>query len=448
MKLFFALAMLVVAALVAPAAFPCGAPFGTGINVDPKQDIVVVHKNDLETYVFQPRFCGTATEFGLILPVPSKLASAPALSKATVFKQLDTLSLPEYRTQTVCGMSPPSTGGTRGGSSSSNGGTTVVSSGTVGFMDYSQLKADTVASFTDWLTSNGYPYDSLATSAFTYYVEKGWYFVAFKVSQGTVSSGTAVCKDLGPVKLSFPTTAPVVPTRMATARNRDASGALAYASNFSWRIFGITEGAQQIGFSDGASSRRVLGFSGLLTAANLTDLDSLAAAGDRMDKLTMTFDYGSTQPDIGLTKVTGQDYREVITTTVYAICPDAAAPDTATPDTQPVTPDASNPSDTSAAFDAVPTDAHLVPVKDAELPRDTSRPDTVSAPDTALSGTPDAGAVISSLPDAAVKKDSATQEPQISRKSSGCSMSSNPAGPGLASMLLLALVLGFLRRRR
>ena len=409
MRLFLAFAMLVVVAMVAPAAFPCGAPFGNGINVDPKQDIVIVHKNDVETYVFQPRFCGTATEFGLILPVPSKLSSAPALSKATVFSQLDSLSLPTYQTQTVCGR-----GGTTGstgaaiGLSSPNGGTTVVSSGSVGFMDYSQLKADTVASFTDWLTSNGYPYDSLATDAFSYYVEKGWYFVAFKVSQGTVPSGTTVCKDLGPVKLSFPSTAPVVPTRMATARNRDASGALAYASNFSWRIFGIADGGQQIGFSDGANSQRVLGFSGLLTDANLPDLDGLAVAGDRMDRLTITFAYGSTQPDIGLTKVTGQDYREVITNTVYVTCPDAS-----TPDTQPGT-----------AFDAGSTtrDALLVLVKDADLPRDTG-----------ASGTPDAGAVISSLPDGA-------------SKNGGCAMASGPAGHGSASMLVLALVLGFLRR--
>jgi hypothetical protein len=38
-----------------------------------------------ETYVFQPRFCGSAQQFGLILPVPAKLSAQPALSKAEVF---------------------------------------------------------------------------------------------------------------------------------------------------------------------------------------------------------------------------------------------------------------------------------------------------------------------------------------------------------------------------
>jgi hypothetical protein len=46
----------------------------TGITVDPHQDIIVVWKDNVETYVFQPIFCGTATDFGLILPVPAPLS--------------------------------------------------------------------------------------------------------------------------------------------------------------------------------------------------------------------------------------------------------------------------------------------------------------------------------------------------------------------------------------
>ena len=81
MQLKLALGTMLAVALIAPAALPCGAPFGNGINVDPEQDIVVVHKNGTETYVFQPRFCGSAQQFGLILPVPAKLSAQPALSK-------------------------------------------------------------------------------------------------------------------------------------------------------------------------------------------------------------------------------------------------------------------------------------------------------------------------------------------------------------------------------
>jgi MYXO-CTERM domain-containing protein len=452
MKLTLSLGLLVVGALVAPAAFPCGAPFGTGINVDPKQDIVVVHKNGVETYAFQPRFCGTASEFGLILPIPAKLSSAPALSKANVFTQVVKLSQPEYRTQTICGtggMKGGSTGAS-GGSGSDNGGPTVVSSGTVGFMDYTQLKADTTASFTEWLDKNGYPYDTLAKDAFSYYVEKGWYLLAFKISQGVVSTGSSVCKDLGPVKLSFPSELPVVPTRMATARNRDASGALSYASNFSWRIFGITEAAKQIYFTDGLTSRRTFGYSGLLLAEDIAVLDGLAVTGDRLAKLTVTFDYGSKDPDIALSLVGGNDYREYITTYSYVVCPDAAVPDAPVSKT-----------DTAIAVDAgaAPVDTTPALAKDAEPPRpDTANKlDTVQeipvkldaalAPDTAVTKPvqADAGVPVSATPDAA--KPTTTEEPSEKKSGGGCSLASGSVEHGLASLLVLALALVIRRRR-
>src|SRR5664279_5142247 len=133
MRTKLALATLLAVAFAAPAALPCGAPFGNGINVDPRQDIVVVHKNGAETYVFQPRFCGTAKEFGLILPIPAKLSAQPTLAKAGVFTQLDDVSKPTIVYTTVCNSRNTGTGGGWGGSTGSSGidsgSTSVVSSG-------------------------------------------------------------------------------------------------------------------------------------------------------------------------------------------------------------------------------------------------------------------------------------------------------------------------------
>ena len=94
MKSKVVLATMLAAALFAPAALPCGAPFGNGVNVDPRQDIIVVHKDGTETYVFQPRFCGSAREFGLVLPVPAKLTAQPSMVTAEAFKKLDAISQP------------------------------------------------------------------------------------------------------------------------------------------------------------------------------------------------------------------------------------------------------------------------------------------------------------------------------------------------------------------
>src|SRR5512142_188652 len=120
MRSKLALGTMLAVALIAPAALPCGAPFGNGINVDPTQDIIVAHKNGSETYVFQPRFCGSAKEFGLILPIPAQLATKPALSDRGVFVYLDKISQPAHVAVTKCGQ--PGNWGAGGGASRGDAG--------------------------------------------------------------------------------------------------------------------------------------------------------------------------------------------------------------------------------------------------------------------------------------------------------------------------------------
>jgi Uncharacterized protein conserved in bacteria (DUF2330) len=462
MKTQLALAAGFVGLLAARSVFPCGAPFGNGIQAQPQQDIIVVHKNGVETYVFQPTFCGTASNFGLILPVPSTLTQSPALSDQQAFTAVDTLSAPSYVTVTSCtGGTTGSSGmtGAAGGAPPKNGAT-VVATGRVGFLDWAQLKADTDASFTDWLTSNGYPYSTTASSVFSYYVQKGWYFVAFKISQGAMPDGGSgtVCNALGPIKLSFTSPVPVVPSRMATA---GAPSTSYYGSGFSWRIFGITPGDQQLAFSDGANSNRVLGFSGALTAADVSSLAGLAAAGDRLTKLTVTFSFGSTDPDVGLSLASATDYREVQYITKYVVC-DAGTP---TPvDATPVSPvDAGRAPDVlliagpdaSGSFD-------LLPIPDVEPTVDTSAPiaaDAGISPDTAPQVVPDARLSPDTAPqvvlDAGTTPDAppppASADAASSVKSprpaefagggSGCSVAGTYTSSGFFALALLGLAL-------
>ena len=302
--------------LAAPAAFPCGAPFGTGITVDPHQDIIVVWKDNVETYTFQPIFCGTATEFGLILPVPGSLSQQPSLTDQQAFTTAAALSEPNKR-QVVenhgglgCAGGSESAGGMRTGSEDT---TTVVASGQVGFLDWAELKADTESSFTDWLTTNGYPYSSAAASVFSYYVGKGWYFIAFRINQQAAPDGGTICRSLGPVALSFPTAVPVVPSRMASA----GSSATSVSQRFSWRIFGITHGDSQLGFSSSNIYDRTLWYSGALHAGDVASLSGLAEVGDRLTRLSFSFYSGTQDPDIDLTLAAPADYRGTEDVVVY-----------------------------------------------------------------------------------------------------------------------------------
>ena len=315
MKRWLALTAGATVLLAGGAGFPCGAPFGTGIAVDPHQDIIVVWKDNLETYVFQPIFCGTATDFGLILPVPATLSQNPSPTDQQAFTTAKALSEPTKR-QVVQHHGFACGGGSSGGSESKNGGadtTTVVASGQVGFLDWVELKADTESSFTDWLTANGYSYASTAASVFSYYVEKGWYFVAFRISQAAAPGGGTICRALGPVALSFPTPAPVVPSRMASA----GSSSNSTAQPFSWRIFGITHGDAQLGFLNGNSYDRVLWYSGAVKAGDVPSLSGLAEVGDRLTRLTFSFYSGTSDPDIGLTLAAPVDYRGTEDVVVY-----------------------------------------------------------------------------------------------------------------------------------
>ena len=164
--------------LAAPAAWPCGMPFGDEIEVKPSQQIVVAYQGGVETYVFSPEFCGQATDFGLILPVPAALAANPSLASSELFPHLDILTSPEIQEVVVCqddesgcmAWGADDRAGSLEAPGQSDPGVNVVDAGHVGQFDWTLLQADTEAAFTDWLDANGYPYSSSATPEFARYV--------------------------------------------------------------------------------------------------------------------------------------------------------------------------------------------------------------------------------------------------------------------------------------
>ncbi len=286
-----------VAILACRHALACGAPFGDNVRVDPNQDIIVAWKAGTETYVFQPTFCGTAADFGLILPVPNQLTKNPELVAQKAFTVAAALSEPTKvpvpsKSGIGCGAADTAS------RAADNDGPTVVASGSVGFLDWVQLKATGLSSFTDWLAANGYPYSDSATAAFSYYVTEGWYFLAFKISQ-QIAAGESVCKALGPVSVTFPADAPVVPVRMGSISSTVSSW-----GRFAWRVFGITEGGIQL---HGGALR----YSGAISDGDLASFDGLAASGDRLTRLHLEFYGGSTSLDDKLGTTRASDFRAV-----------------------------------------------------------------------------------------------------------------------------------------
>jgi hypothetical protein len=288
-------------------ALACGASFGTGINVDPHQDIIITWKNGVETYVFQPTFCGTATDFGLILPVPAQLSQSPQVVDQQAFTAAATLSEPNKRQVESRGGVGCVAGASDGSKAAVDDTPTVVASGRVGFLDWVQLKADNESAFTQWLSANGYPYSDASMSVFSYYVKKGWYFLAFRISQEKTPASGTVCRALGPVALSFPTSAPVVPSRMAAASGQ-AGGGASYGRLW-WRIFGITRSDAQLSFPNATDQYDGLWYSGAIDSASAPSFAGLAEPGDRLTRLVLSFYADSIAEDSELTLAPPKDYK-------------------------------------------------------------------------------------------------------------------------------------------
>lgn len=306
-----------VAWLAPAAALACGGFYAANVEVAADQKIVVVHRGGVETYTFRPHFCGTAKDFGVILPIPSTLSSNPTLADNALFDQLDTYTAPT-RVE-VCEQPSLGCGGTKGvggldGLDAGRQDVNVIDRGTVGIFDYVLLQATSAASFTDWLDTNGYPRGAGGSDAYASYVARGWYFVAFKVTADATApaAGKKLCGDLGPIQLSFATASPVVPARIASVNN--ASG--------TWRLFTVAANQQRVdSASTGVGGR--LFFSHALVQSELGAYAALAAAtrdGERLTVVDATFVPGTVASDIGLENDPAQaDFRSQVT--VSKACP-------------------------------------------------------------------------------------------------------------------------------
>ncbi len=305
----------------APSALACGGGFGQGLEVSPSQKIVIRHDAGIESYTFSPHFCGTAKDFGLILPIPSTLSENPTLGSAELVPQLDKLSAPTIEKKTTCAGGFGGAGGASGGFDAGQNGVNVIDAGQVGMFDYTLLQADTPAAFTDWLDANGYPYDAGASAAFDYYVSKGWYFVAFRVTASDTAppAGSELCGDLGPLTVSFAADPIVVPTRIAAI---DESSPW----EFGWQVYSV--GPSYV-TTDSTEVSASVKYADVLTAADLAqypEIAGVAAEGDHVTKLNIGFWGSNITQDITLTSNPQQQpFRDTVYEYTYVECDAGAA---------------------------------------------------------------------------------------------------------------------------
>jgi len=289
--------------LVSSEGLPCGGGFGEELVIKRKQRIAIAYDGKNETYLFCPDFCGQAHEFGLVLPLPGGLVDAPELADPLVLTHLANLSAPTVETR----CTEVWEGGQEGEGEGEGEGVEVVQAGQVGIFDWVLLRADDVQAFTEWLDTNGFPYDDSALPLFGHYVERGWYFVAFRVtaSETAPPPDTRLCGSLGPLLLRFAAPAPVLPARIAAAGGSPVRVLL-------WEVFLLLEQQQRVrGLQEQVSSR--LTYSGTVDPELLKRYPSaatMATADDRLTRLELSFAPSALTDDIVFEPdPTPHDYR-------------------------------------------------------------------------------------------------------------------------------------------
>lgn len=185
------ISVICLALLTVAGAPVCGDggffPTPSGVAETADQRALIIDHGDAETLVVQTAYEGNASGFAWVIPVPTQIVGASAVSTvdAEVFSRLHNLSAPRYYSGLegstgICGCS--GSDGVGGDGAPNMGGVTVWDTFEVDGYDVAVLSSGESGDLATWLNDNGYAVPSGADGVLAYYVGKGWFFVAFKIA--------------------------------------------------------------------------------------------------------------------------------------------------------------------------------------------------------------------------------------------------------------------------
>lgn len=195
--------------VVASTSHACMAVGGAEVRFAGQKNIIVWDKaHGTEHFVRDARFSTDGESLGFIAPTPTR-PTIEAVDEAA-FARLEGLSPVRYLSKSM------GRGMTRGVS--------VVESRLVGGYQATVLRASNPQELAHWLRDNGYALPRFAVDWAAPYVQKGWYFTAFKVASGRAGAGT------GPVRMSFRTDVPFNPYSVPAENGGSTGLSLYYVS--------------------------------------------------------------------------------------------------------------------------------------------------------------------------------------------------------------------------
>jgi hypothetical protein len=211
--LFAALLMIVIASQLFLVRADGGYFPHPGYWVRPgEQRAIIFHEENTETLILTSGFQGNAKDLVWLVPTPTK----PEVTKANeqIFTNIAKLATPQ-RTYAYSygGMLEASKGAV-------TAGVVVIESKQVDYYDVNVLLATSSQDLVKWFNENNYYYPEQYSYVLNYYIEKGWYFTAIKVSPES-QGATEVMQALKeghptPIKMVFLSEKIVFPLKISS----------------------------------------------------------------------------------------------------------------------------------------------------------------------------------------------------------------------------------------
>jgi hypothetical protein len=188
-------------------------------------------KEKVETFTVQPKFEGNASDFGMVIPTPSKpkLDEMPRdfFKELAVFTILEPMDLSKYK-QLLYPKSAPQED-SRGGADPKRSTVKVLEFGVVGSLDYKIIVAERADDLYSWLKENKYSYSG-DESTLDFYIKKKWFFTVMKIDpmQMKKKKDGSYEGEVTPTRFTFASEKLIYPLKITQISVKDKTEALFY----------------------------------------------------------------------------------------------------------------------------------------------------------------------------------------------------------------------------
>jgi hypothetical protein len=197
-------------------------------------------KEQVESFTVQPKFEGSALDFGMVIPTPSrpKLDEMPrdffkTLAVYTILKKREqphSKLLPYDRNRYALRLGSKRKREEKKSTKDPRSSTVVVlEAGVVGSLDYKIIKADRADDLYAWLKANKYHYSG-DEATLNFYVKKKWFFTVMKIDtmQMKKNKDGSYAGEVTPTRFQFASDKLIYPLKITQLSVKDRTEALIY----------------------------------------------------------------------------------------------------------------------------------------------------------------------------------------------------------------------------